>query len=241
MKKILFRTSLLAAALLGLVALLLPAQATAQTRQEMRDSLEDINDQLQYHPDSVGLLLRKAGWNIQMEQWQYALNTYDNVLRIQPKNIAGLYYRAFVNDKLHRYNYARADYETLLEQIPNHFEAQIGLALVNQKDRHFTEALDGMNRLVADHPDSAIVWAIRAGMEVERGMYELAEYDYGTALSLTPHAKDALAPQFKDYLLARADVRIRLRRYREAREDLDALVRLGTPRAALRQWYHQLK
>lgn len=220
-------------AMLLVLLLLAPATVGAQTRQEMRDSLEDIADQLQYHPDSVALLLRKARWNIEMEQYQYALNTYDRALRVEPKNLTALYYRAFVNDKLHRYNFARADYEAVLREVPTNFEAQMGLALVNQKDRHYTEALDGMNRLVANHPDSAIAWAVRAGMEVERGMLELADYDYSEALSLSPRNKD--------YLLSRADVRIRLRRFVDARADLDALVRLGTPRAALRQWYSQLR
>lgn len=220
-----------ATALLALLLATLPAHS--QTRQGMRDSLADVTDQLQYHPDSVDLLLRKARWNIELEQWHYALSTYDRVLRVAPKNLAALYYRAYVNDQLHRYDFARADYESLLAEVPTHFGALMGLALVNQKDRHYSEAMDGMNRLVADHPDSAIVWAVRAGMEAERGQLELAEYDYGEALSREP--------QNKDYLLNRADVRLRLGRQREAREDLDRLVRLGTPRAALREWYKRAR
>lgn len=63
-------------------------------------------------------------------------------------------------------------------------------------------------------------------------MNELAEYDYGKALQLDPDNKD--------YLLSRADLRIKLRRFTDAQRDLDKLVALGTPRAALKEWYDKI-
>jgi tetratricopeptide (TPR) repeat protein len=199
----------------------------------LRDSLSKAADALAYHPDSIDLRLRKAAWNVELEQWQYALAEYDKVLAQDSRNVAALFYRAFVNQQLHRYNFARIDYEQLLQIIPGNFEARLGLALLNQKDKHHTKALDGINQLVAAHPDSAVAWAARAGIEEELNMLELAEYDYGKALDLDPGNAD--------YLLARADIRIRLTRYDKARQDLDALVRLGTPRRALKKWYDKCK
>lgn len=74
---------------------------------------------------------------------------YDYVLAKQPTNIAALYYRnLYCNERLHRYNFARLDYQNLLVIIPGNFEARLGLALLDQKDNHYTEALDGINRLV---------------------------------------------------------------------------------------------
>lgn len=199
----------------------------------LRDSLRAAIETLDYHPDSIDLRLRKARWNMELEEWQSAKIEYDYVLGREPANIAALYYRAYCNDRLHRYHFARLDYQNLLAIVPGNFEARLGLALLNEKDHHYTEALDGINQLVAAHPDSAIAWAARAGIEMERGMTELAEYDYGEAL-----ARD---PDNNDYLLARADLRIKLQRFDEARRDLDRLVRLGTPKAALKEWYEKLK
>lgn len=199
----------------------------------LRDSLKAATEALAYHPDSIDLRLRKASWNIELGEWQYAKQEYDYVLDHEPGNIAALYYRAYCNDQLHRYNFARLDYQNLLSIVPGNFEARLGLALLNEKDHRYTEALDGINQLVAACPDSAIVWAARAGMESERGMNELAEYDYSEALRR--------APQNQDWLLARADLRIKLKRYKEARQDLDTLVGLGTPRLALKEWYDELK
>ena len=154
------------------------------------------------------------------------------MLRHEPTNIAALYYRAYCNDRLGRYNFARLDYQNVLTLVPGNFEARLGLALLNEKDQHYTEALDGINQLVTAHPDSAVAWAARAGIESERGMNELAEYDYEKALQLDPDNKD--------YLLSRADLRIKLHRFTDAQRDLDKLVALGTPRAALKEWYDKI-
>ncbi len=204
-----------------------------ESRDELRDSLRRAIEALSFHPDSVELMLKKASWNMQLEQWQYAKDEYDKVLRIAPGNVAALFYRAYANTRLLRYKFARLDYETLLGIVPGNFEAQLGLALVNQKDKHFTEAIDGINRLVEAFPDSAVVWAARAGMEKERGQLLLAEYDFTEALKRDSHNAD--------YLLNRADLRIRLKRKDDARQDLDAIVKIGTPKMALREWYSQCK
>ncbi len=212
----------------------LPATVMAQSKgNPMRDSLAQAAQILAYHPDSIDLRLRKAAWNMQLEEWQYAKDEYDFVLAKQPANIAALYYRAYCNDRLHRYNFARLDYQNLLIIIPGNFEARLGLALLDQKDSHYTEALDGINRLVTAFPDSALAWAARAGIEEEQHMLELAEYDYGEALK---RDKDNT-----HYLLNRADIRIRLKRIPEARQDLDRIVQLGTPKAALKEWYDKLR
>lgn len=205
----------------------------AHADNPLRDSLKAATEELAYHPDSIDLRLRKASWNIELGEWQYAKQEYDYVLDREPGNIAALYYRAYCNDQLHRYNFARLDYQNLLTIVPGNFEAQLGLALLNEKDHRYTEALDGINQLVAAHPDSAIVWAARAGIENERGMTELAEYDYSEALRRAPYNQD--------WLLARADLRIKLKRYKEARRDLDTIVSLGTPKLALKEWYDELK
>ena len=215
-----------------LAALVLPSVAQNKNNP-LRDSLAHVSEAVEFHPDSVELRLQKAALNVQLEQWQYAKDEYDAVVRLDPHNLTAHYFRAYVNEKLHRYNFARLDYEEVLQAVPGNFEARLGLALLNQKDQHYTEALDGINQLVAAHPDSAVAWAARAGMEEERGMLELADYDYSEAL-----ARDAVN---KDYLLARADIRIRLGQMEKARRDLDALVKLGTPRVALKEWYQRVR
>ena len=131
---------------------------TADSRDQnkaLRDSLVAATSVLAYHPDSIDLRLKKAAWNIQLEQWSYAKDDLDKVLFLNNTNIAGLFYRAFVNEKLLRYNFARLDYQNLLVLVPGNFQAQLGLALLNEKDKHYTEAYDGINNLIEQYPDSA--------------------------------------------------------------------------------------
>jgi len=216
------------------LGLLLATSVRAQeNRKALRDSLKRAVEVLSYHPDSVDLRLRKAAWNMQLEEWQYAKDEYDWVISHQPDNLAARYYRAYANTQLRRYNFARLDYENVLRVVPGNFDARLGLALLNQKDRHYTEALDGVNLLVAAYPDSAVAWAARAGIEKERDMKELAVYDYGEALRREPDNRD--------WLLARADLLIALRRFDDARKDLDRLVALGVARSELGEMYKKVK
>ena len=214
-------------------ALAMAVQASAQTRQELRDSLAAASEALSFHPDSLELRLKKASWNVQLEQWQYARDEYYYFLARNPQNLSALFYRAFVNEKQKRYKFARLDYEHMLYLVPGNFEASLGLALLNDKDSRHTEAMDQINLLVAQHPDSAVAYAARGGMELERKMYAPAEYDYGKAIELDPANAD--------YRLNRANVRLELKRKAEAREDLDAMVRLGVPRANLTEWYRRCR
>lgn len=216
------------------LGLLLGLSAQAQEdRKALRDSLKQAMEELSYHPDSVELRLRKAAWNMQLGEWQYAKDEYDWVISHHPDNLAARYYRAYANTQLRRYNFARLDYENVLRVVPGNFDARLGLALLNQKDHHYTEAMDGMNLLVSSYPDSATAWAARAGIEKERDMKELAVYDYGVAL--------LREPDNRDWLLARADLLIALRRYEEARKDLDRLVEIGVARGELREMYRKAK
>ncbi len=215
-----WRHAMLVCALLSLVL-----TSQAQSTQPLRDSLARATEELAFHPDSTDLRLKKAAWNIQLEQWEYALDEYTRILNRQPDCLAALFYRAYANERLHRYGFARLDYESLLNYVPGNFEALLGLALLNQKDHHYTEASDQINRLVQQHPDSAVAYAARAGIEAERGQLELAVYDYGEAIRR--------APANPDFIIARIDLLARLGRKGEALEDVERAVRLGIPRAQL--------
>lgn len=208
-------------------------EAVSLTRQQLRDSLAAASQELSFHPDSLDLRLRKASWNVQLEQWQYARDEYDYVLDRNPQNVAALFYRAFVNEKQKRYGFARLDYERLLALAPNNFEAKLGLALLNNKDCRYTEAMNQINLLVTQYPDSAVAYAARGGMEMERNILAPAEFDYSKAISLDPTNTD--------YRLNRANVRLMMKRKNDAREDLDAMVRLGVSRATLVEWYKKCR
>lgn len=215
------------------VELCLFGHLNAQSHQALRDSLAKATEMLAYNPDSIDLRLKKAAWNIQLEQWNYAKDDLDKVVFLNNTSIAGLFYRAFVNEKLKRYNFSRLDYQNLLVLVPGNFQAQLGLVLLNQKDKHYTEAYDGLNSLVEQFPDSAMAYAARGGIEKERGMLELAEYDYGKAMSLDK--------ENRDYVVNHVDLLISLGRKSEAYEDLQRLQKMGFAMGQLQTFYTRLK
>ena len=150
--------------------------AMGQTPQQWRDSLAVLNKGIEHYPKSTDLRLRKAAVNIQLDQWEYAVEEYGNVLRIDPENLAALYYRAYCNSHLRQYAMAKSDYESFLKLAPMNMEARLGLALVDEKMGRKTDALDQYNQLVQMFPDSAVCYAARASYETTLEQYDAALY-----------------------------------------------------------------
>ena len=60
------------------------ATTAAQTAQQWRDSLTVLNRMIDHRPHSTDLRLKKAAVNIQLGQWDYAVEEYGRVLAIDP-------------------------------------------------------------------------------------------------------------------------------------------------------------
>ena len=207
--------------------------AQAQTPREWRDSVSVLIEAINKAPKNIGLRLLKAEANINLQQWDYAVQEYGYVLRLDEQNLAALFFRAFCHTQLRHYDLAKVDYETFLTIKPEHFETHLGLAHTLQKLGKKTDAFDELNRIVQLFPDSADAYAARAAYEAEQKLYEVAVYDWDEALRIQPGNVE--------YAISKVDALIRQGRRQEAREQLDAIVRRGTPRGALKQWYDQLK
>lgn len=130
--------------IISLIVLLTTASGYAQSAVSLRDSLNAAEKELELRPDSINLRLKKARWNVELGEWDYAKNEYDLILH-DPDNLSALYFRAFVNTKLGRYGFARQDYMNVLRQVPNNYEAKLGLALLDDKDKKKTKAFDEIN------------------------------------------------------------------------------------------------
>lgn len=219
------------ALLFTLILLLSPSAIQAQTPQQWRDSLAVLNKQIRRFPNSTDLRLKKAAVNIELNQWDYAIEEYARVLSIDPKNLAALYYRAYAHSQLKHYDQAKYDYETFLSIVPRNFDAQIGLAMVKRKMGRKTDALEELNRLVEMYPDSALSYVARAGYEAELGQYEVSLYDWDEAIKRSP-----LNP---DFVVSKVEVLLAQKRNAEAREELEKAVRRGIPRSSLNHWMNR--
>ncbi len=224
------------AGLVLLVAILGASAIQAQQlsdSQRWRDSLTILNRQIAETQWSTDLHLRKATANLELKQWEYAIDEYALVLQHEPRNPAALFYRAYANTHLRRFDLARNDLNDLLVMFPNHFEGRLSLAVVLQQQGHRQEALDQLNQVIEQHADSAVAYAARANLERVMKQDESALYDWQRAEQLSPH--DPL------YVVSHVDLLLVLERREEARRVLDAAVRRGIPRGMLHEWYQKAK
>lgn len=214
-----------------IASLLCSGLAKAQSAQQWRDSLSVLNRQIDTSPYSSDLHLRKAAVNLELGQWEYAIEEYDFVLKKEPDNIAALFYRAYANVNMRRFEQARDDYEAVLQRASYNMEARLGLAYVYTKLNRPGEAMDEINKTVEMFPDSATAYAARAVMEREQKAYAAALYDWEQAARLCPGNID--------YKISQVDILLLMNNKREARSILDKMVREGTPRGLLREWYEK--
>lgn len=197
-------------AVLALLLCLIGTSAVqAQTQPSWRDSLATLNALIAQNPHNTDYRLRKAAVNIELQQWDYAIEEYGRVLQIDNQNLSALYFRAYAHNHLRRYDLARADYEHFLLLMPRHFEALFGLAMTKRAMGRRVEALDELNRLVEMYPDSALSYAVRADYELELEQYDAALYDWNEALRLEPSNEE-----FRAARLRAIDAKSRARRRR---------------------------
>lgn len=225
--------------------LLLTVGLKAQTQQEWRDSVSILSAMIDRSPNDVELRLRKAAFNIELGQWQYALDEYSAVLTIAPDNLTALYYRGFVYQHLGRYALARQDYEHVLRIEPFNSHALMGLVTANLADGRPTQAFDGANRLVNMFPDNAEGYAIRSEVEIHLNMLDAALDDINKAVEIEDVKVRRKYPVTIDdditvYQLSAFSLYMQLGHRRRARQALDYLVTNGLPKAALDDYYAKL-
>ena len=213
--------------------LLMAVCAQAQTPQQWRDSVTTLMEQIRMNPDNIDLRLKKAEANINLQQYDYAISEYGDVLRLDEKNLAALYFRAYCHSRQQHYDLAKVDYETFILIDPLQLNAHLGLAHTLQKMGRKADTVDQLNRCVQLFPDSADAYAARAAYETEQQLYDVALYDWDEAFRLNPRKVE--------YAVSKVDVLLRQRRILDARLALDELVRKGTPRAALKEWFDRCR
>ena len=212
----------------------LPAQAqmaNTQTPENWRDSLSVLNSQIKLSAWNTDLHLRKAAVNLELQQWQYAIDEYGLILQHEAQNPAALFYRAYANTHLRRYDMARRDYEELLQIFPRHAEARLSLAYVLQLMGRKTDALDHLNTLVEQNPDSAVAYASRAALEREMKQYEASLYDWQQAINRDP--------KNIGYLASKVDLLVSLNRRKEALREFEAASRRCIPQGVINKLKHE--
>ena len=205
----------------------------SQTQKEWRDSLSVLNQQIMSSEYSSELYLRKAAVNLELEQWDYAIETYTDILKREPANPAALFYRAYANGKMRRYELAANDYRTFLKVAPENVDGMLALAYICIKQGNNKEAMDNYNRVLEIFPDHSVAYASRASLETTENFLDAALMDWQKAIECDP--------KNIDYIVSKADLLIRMNRKEDARRTLDEAVRKGAARGQLRDFYERTK
>ena len=205
----------------------------AQSNQEWRDSLNVLNQQIAQSPYNADMHMRKAAINLELQQWEFAVDEYKTVLQHDENNLTALFYRAYAYTHLRRYDLAKNDYNDILFNEPTHMEARIGLSYVYQLMGKRNDALDLLNIVVEQYPDSVAGYVARASLETEMKQYESALYDWEEAIKLIPDNTD--------YQLSYVEVLIRMGRNDAARRELNKLANRGVAQGLLREYYKKIK
>lgn len=203
------------------------------TQKEWRDSLSVLNRQIMSSQYSSDLYLRKAAVNLELQQWDYAIETYNDILRREPSNPAALFYRGYANGKQRRYELAANDYRSFLKVAPENVDGMLALAYILIKQGKNKEAMDNYNRIIEIFPDHSVAYASRAMLEAQDGFLDAALMDWDKAIE---HDSKNI-----DYIVSKADLLIRMNRKNEARLTLDEAVKKGAPRGHLQEYYNKLK
>ena len=203
------------------------------TQKEWRDSLSVLNRQIMSSQYSSDLYLRKAAVNLELEQWDYAIETYNDILKREPSNPAALFYRGYANGKQRRYELAANDYRSFLKVAPENVDGMFALAYILIKQGKNKEAMDNYNRIIEIFPDHSVAYASRAMLEAQDGFLDAALMDWDKAIE---HDSKNI-----DYIVSKADLLIRMNRKNEARLTLDEAVRKGAPRGQLQEYYNKVK
>ena len=95
------------------------------------------------------------------------------------------------------------------------------------------EALEKMELLVNQYPDKAELYSVKADMEVEKKLPELAIMDLSKAVELDP--------KNRNYVLARAYLYLEQGKKRLARQDFERAIELGVDRGSLSEEFKALK
>ena len=197
------------------------------------DALESYSLGLNIAPNTQDLLLDRASLYFRLGNDDRAIADYTSVLDNNADHPEALFFRAYLYSRRRDYKKARFDYEHLLKVQPVREDALQGLCILNSKDSRPREAMEQVNNLIQLFPTHGTNYVIRGGMELDEKRYEAALYDFDKAISLDPNNPD--------FLLSRADCYTKMRKKKQARQDLQQALQLGADKQVVADMFRLIK
>jgi Tfp pilus assembly protein PilF len=176
-------------------------------------------------PNSIKIILDRAALYLETGRYTPALYDYNRVLDKESDNEEALRMRAYIYTVKREYSLARQDYQRLLKLIPGDYNTRLGLVTLDQKEMKYKDALDGVNNMMVEFPNDALLYTARADIERETNHPDLALIDLERAVSIDSGNIDA-------YLL-RGDIYLTQGKKQLAKKDFEKAISLGVPASQL--------
>ena len=209
-------------------ALLFSNLGTVQKRLgKLDEAIDSYTMALNITPYATSILLNRAALYLDKGQHDKAYIDYCNVIDLLPENIEARLYRAYIYMHRRQYDEARVDYNVIVGKEPTHKSARIGLVLLDQNLGKTLSAQNGLNLLVNDYPDDALLLKMRANLEVEENYLDAALADLEAAAKLDPGDAETFCQI--------GDVCLSLHKPIEGRKAFEKAISLGIPRAMLQE------
>lgn len=189
-----------------------------------KGAIESYSAAISQYPNNTVFLSARAALYLRMENYKMAISDYSTIIGLNPSDTRAYAYRGYAYSKTREFDKAKTDFRTVTEREPDNFMAALGSAVVERQMGHNSEALNLLGLLIERFPDKAAPYVIRAEMESEREMNELAVIDLSNAIKIEP---------YKDYFLQRGRLYLKLQQKHLARQDFEKAIELGVPRQLL--------
>ena len=173
-----------AEARLNLGVILLSAGRLNEAKALMKRALQLKPTEFAYLENYISVL-------ILTDELAEALELSRKALARQPPNVNILYLNALSLQKLDRLDEARAQFVALLRLAPNHRAGRLEYAVTLARLGEQEEPLRLVEALIAEHPDYANPYLVRANIRAIRGELGPAVRDYERALALQPNAYES--------------------------------------------------
>lgn len=215
-------------------ALLFSNLGTIQKRMGKTDeAIESYTMALNITPYATAILLNRAALYLDKNLPEKAYVDYCNVIDLLPENEEARLFRAYIYMQRRQYKEARIDYNVILTQDLTNKTARIGVAMLDQKEGKYTAARDGLNLLIEDFPKDVSLWKMRANLEMEQHHPEVALLDLEEAARLDAHDAEV-------YLMT-GDIKLELKKKKEALAAYEKAIGLGIPRSELMEKIRQCR
>ena len=204
-------------------ALLFSNLGTVQKRMGKTDeAIESYSLALNITPYATAILLNRAALYMEQGLLDKAYLDYCNVIDLIPEEQEARLFRAYIYMQRRQYAEARIDYNVILNKDLKNKSARLGLVLLDEKEGRVSRALDALNLLISDYPQDVSLLQMRANMEADQQLWELALMDVEEAIRIDDRNAES-------YLM-KGNLCLKMGKKSEARSAFEKAVLLGIPR-----------